>query len=298
VPNFFDDNRLSQITIIGVGLLGGSIGLALKKFGFTGQRVGVGRRAESLQKALDYGAVDTVTQDVVKGVTGADLVILATPIGHFEALMRAMNPVLGDKTLVTDVASTKAEVVRLARRHLSRNALFLGSHPMAGSEKTGVEYARADLFERALCLVTPTKSTPAGLVAVLEAFWQALGGRTQLLTPSRHDELMARASHLPHAVAAALVKIAVHDRAIDVGGPGFGDTTRIAGGDPAMWTDIFRTNRKAVCSAVGELISELKRFRDRLARDDAEAILDWLEWSRRQRDAWVDRRYQKEEFPT
>lgn len=292
------DKDLTRIAIVGVGLLGGSIGLALRANGFKGRRVGVGRRAESLAAAMQYGAVDEVTQDAAAGVVGAELVVLCAPIGQFEGLMRAMSPGLKPATLVTDVGSTKVEVVRMARRCLPKATRFVGSHPMAGSEKTGVEFARADLFERAVCLITPTPPGDEAGVKLLEDFWQALGGHTRLLTPQRHDALLARVSHLPHAVATALVRLALKDAAIDLAGPGFGDTTRIASGDPAMWTDIFRTNRRAVCKAVDALIAELKSFRERLGDDDAEAIRAWLEMSRRERDAWVARRYRQEEFPT
>lgn len=292
------DKSLSHVSIVGVGLLGGSVGLALRRAGFLGRRVGVGRRAESLATAIEYGAVDEVTQDVAQGISKADLVLLCTPIGRFEGLLRAMAPAVTPRMLLTDVGSTKAEVVRIAGRCLPRGSRFVGSHPMAGSEKTGVEFARADLFDRAVCLVTPTKSASTDDVSWLEGFWAALGGRPVVLSPRHHDTLLARVSHLPHAVAAALVRLALKDQAIDLAGPGFGDTTRIASGDAAMWTDIFRTNRRAVCAAIDGLISELQRFRDRLDRDEAAAIQEWLEWSRRQRDAWVDRRYQKEEFPT
>jgi prephenate dehydrogenase len=298
VHKILQDKALSRIAIVGVGLLGGSIGLALRARGFRGTRVGIGRRATSLEAAMQYGAVDEVTQDIATGVARADLVILCAPIGQFEGLMRAMAGALKPGTLVTDVGSTKVEVLRMARRCLPRTVRFVGSHPMAGSEKTGVEFARADLFERAVCLITPTSRTAPADVKWLERFWEALGGRPRVLTPQRHDALLARVSHLPHAVATALVRLALKDSAIDLAGPGFGDTTRIASGDAALWTDIFRTNSEAVRKALDGLIAELTRFRDKLARDDAEAIFEWLELSRRERDAWVARRYKKEEFPT
>ena len=255
-----DINSLDRIAIVGVGLLGGSIGLALQAHGFTGTRVGVGRRQSSLDKALEFDAVDEVTTEVATGVAGAQLVILCTPIGHFEPLLREMVPALPTGACVTDVGSTKGEVVRLAERLLTRRIRFVGSHPMAGSEKTGVEYARADLFDEALCLVTPTRRTSPATTAFMCGFWRLIGGRTMIVSPSRHDLLLARVSHLPHAVAAALVQLAMAQGAIDVAGPGFADTTRIAGGDAAMWTDIFRSNRPAVIKAVDLLMAELQRF--------------------------------------
>jgi len=279
-----------------VGLLGGSIGLALRAAGFTGRLVGIGRRMSSLKKALAVDAVDEVTRDV-GAVAGAQLVILCTPISQFGPLLERMAPALKPGTYVTDVASAKVEVVRLAGRMLPRDVHFIGSHPMAGSEKAGVEFARADLFQRALCLVTPTARTSAGTVRWVRSFWEVLGGRTVVLSPQRHDELLARVSHLPHAVAAALVALAERKSAIDLAGPGFADTTRIASGEPGMWVDIFGANRKAMLRATDELIDELKRFRGYLNRKDMHALLKWLNARKRTRDRWVAQRYRKQVLP-
>jgi len=286
-------NSLDRIAIVGVGLLGGSIGLALQAHGFTGTRVGIGRRRSSLDKAIEFDAVDEVTCDVAAGVSGVQLVVLCTPIGHFEPLLRELASSLPAGACVTDVGSTKGEVARLAERVLPRRVRFVGSHPMAGSEKTGVEYARADLFDEALCLVTPTRRTAPATTEFMCGFWQLIGGRSMVLSPSRHDLLLARVSHLPHAVAAALVQLAMAQDAINVAGPGFADTTRIAGGDAAMWTDIFRSNRSAVIKAVDLLVAELQRFRGLLDKDDPKAINRWLARSRDAREAWIGRRYKK-----
>lgn len=286
-------NDLDRVAIIGVGLLGGSIGLALQAHGFSGTRVGIGRRRSSLNKALEYDAVDEVTCDLCAGVKEARLVILCTPIGRFEAILRDLASALPDGAWVTDVGSTKGEVVRLAEQLLPRHVRFVGSHPMAGSEKTGVEFARADLFDEALCLVTPTRRTAPAAVKFMCGFWELLGGRAIVVPPCRHDLLLARVSHLPHAVAAALVQLAMVQGAIDVAGPGFADTTRIAGGDPEMWTDIFRSNRSAVLEAVDLLMAELQRFRGLLDKDEPKAISRWLARSRRARESWISRRYRK-----
>ncbi len=292
-----DIKKLNRVAIVGPGLLGGSAGLALRACGFAGVRVGVGRRASSLRRALACGAVDEVTRDVAGGVAEADLVLVCTPIGQIEPLLRVMAPALPEGVWITDVASTKVEVVRAASRILPRHARFVGSHPMAGSEKTGVEFARADLFERSLCLVTPKPGAPAANVRGIRSFWAALGARTTVLSPAKHDTLLARVSHLPHAVAAALVRLAIKDQAIDCAGPGFADTTRIASGDPGLWTDIFRTNRAAMLRSIDLLIAELRRFRGSLERDDAAALYRWLDESRDARDAWIDRRYKKKDLP-
>lgn len=293
----FDINSLERVAIVGVGLLGGSIGLGLRARGFCGLRIGVGRRQSSLDKAVACDAVDEVTTDVAEGVAGADLVILCTPIGRFEPLLAAMKGALGDGTYVTDVASTKAEVVRLCDRLLPKSVRFVGSHPMAGSEKAGVEFARADLFENALCLVTPGARTPEATVRWTCRFWELLGSRTRSLSPREHDDLLARVSHLPHAVATALVNLSLAKEAIEVAGPGFADTTRIASGDPAMWTDIFMTNRRGMMRAIDQAIKELTRLRGRLEREDEKAIQDWLEAGKQARDTWIAKRYKKKVPP-
>lgn len=293
----FNLKKLDRIAIIGVGLLGGSIGHAVRAAGFGGARVGIGRRVSSLRRALACDAVDEVTRDPAAGVAGADLVVLCTPIGRFEPLLRGMAGALRPGAIVTDVASTKAEVVRLCTGLLPKTVRFVGSHPVAGSEKTGVEFARADLFVRALCLVTPTEGTASATTRWVRRFWESLGGRTQVLSPQRHDELLARVSHLPHALATALVSLSARDKTIDLAGPGFADTTRIASGDPSMWTDIFKTNRKAMLRSIDELIGELSRFRDRLDREDGDAIFDWLAAAKKARDQWISRGYRKRVLP-
>lgn len=290
-------SNLDRVAIAGVGLLGGSIGHALRAAGFAGTRVGIGRRASSLEAALACDAVDEATVDVEAGVRGAGLVVLCTPIGQMEAMFRRIAPVLGPGTYVTDVGSTKAGVVRLAGRLLPGKVRFVGSHPMAGSEKTGVEFARADLFDRALCIVTPTTKTPPAWVKWMRGFWETIGATTTVLDPRRHDALLARVSHLPHAVATALVNLSMRDSAIDVAGPGFADTTRIASGDPDMWTDILRTNRTAMIRSIDRLVAELNRLRDRLDRQDSEAIRAWLAAGKQARDEWIATRYRKKVLP-
>lgn len=289
----FEINKLRKIAVVGVGLLGGSIGLALRANGYQGHRVGIGRRSSSLRRALACEAVDETTRDPATGVRDAELVILCTPISRFEPLIEQMAPGLAAGCVVTDVGSTKAEVVRLADRLLPERVRFVGSHPMAGSEKTGVEYARADLFENALCIVTPSKQTPPATTRWVRRFWESIGGRSVVVDPDTHDKNLARVSHLPHAVATALVSLASRTSSIDLAGPGFADTTRIASGDPGMWTDVFRTNRTSMMRAIDQLVRELQRFRRNLERDDADALYHWLLENKRVRDQWIQRGYKK-----
>lgn len=309
MPKRFQISTLETVAIAGVGLLGGSIGLALRAAGFGGRRIGIGRRLSSLRRAVEYDAVDEITRDAGKGVAEAQLVVVCAPISQFERLFRAMAPSLRPGTLVTDVASAKVEVMRLGRRLLPSHVDFVGSHPMAGSEKSGVEFSRADLFERATCIITPAsrsgqprrrraRGAASGRPVVrAKQFWEALGARTVVLPAETHDRLLARISHLPHAVASTLIALGRRDNAMSLAGPGFADTTRIASGEAALWTDIFHANRRATRDAIDELIVELRRLRRFLERDDTAALHDWLETSKQIRDRWVEQRYRRKELP-
>jgi len=296
VRNVFSVNKLRRIAIVGVGLLGGSIGLAIRSAGSAAKRIGIGRRMSSLEKAAAFDAVDEITVDVAEGVGDAELVVVCTPIGVIRSMFERMAPCLPKGCVVTDVASTKAEVVRLAEAIFPKHVRFVGSHPMAGSEKTSVEFARADLFQNAACIVTPTRRSDPATVRSLRVFWEELGGHVHLLSPARHDRVLARVSHLPHAVAAALVLLADAGDGTRYAGPGFGDATRIASGDPDLWRDVFASNRKAVLRALDSLGSELGRFRRILETGDDRALTAWLARAKAKRDAWIAKRYAKKEI--
>ena len=280
---------------MGVGLLGGSVGLACRAAGFGARRVGIGRRRSSLDRARRRGAIDEATLSFARGLRGTGLVVLATPIGQFADTMEKMAPHLEPGTVITDVGSTKAEVVALAKDILPSHCAFVGSHPMAGGEKTGVEFARADLFAGAACCVTPTPQSSRSAVRLVCAFWRALGARVSRLTPARHDEMLARVSHLPHAVAAMLIVVA--GDSLDAAGPGLADTTRIASGDPAAWRDIFGTNRRSMLGAVDALTAALRRFRQLLEADDCDGVEKFLADAKRTRDRWIARQAARKEWP-
>ena len=282
------------MTVVGVGLLGGSLGLALKAADEGVRIVGVGRRQSSLDRALASGAVDQATLDTAEGVQGADLVVLATPLAAYEHHLAAMADVLSPGALVTDVGSTKQVAVALAESVLGRGGPFVGSHPMAGGERRGVEYARADLFANAVCIVTPTRHAPPGRVRRLERLWKMLGGLTVRMSPAAHDRAIARVSHLPHVLAALIV---MGQRSADLAltGPGFLDTTRIASGDPAMWREILMTNRKAVLDAIDAADEHLTHLRDLVELGDGPGLEQFLGAAKRRRDRIVSRRLKRGE---
>ena len=280
-------DNLKRVTIIGVGLLGGSAGLAIKAAAPMVRVAGVGRRMESLQQALTVGAVDTAHLDAAAAVTDADMVILATPVGAFEAHLRAIARALPRGCVVTDVGSTKQQVVRAAHRIMKRSAgCFVGSHPMAGSEQRGPAYARKDLFAGATCIVTPTAATKPAALDKVQALWRALGMRLVTMTPAAHDAAVAAISHLPHAMAAMLMLLP-GDRQLEVSASGFRDATRLASGDVEIWRDIFLTNRANVAAQLGKLRRSLEKFTALLERGDGAAIGRFLDAARTRRERTI-----------
>ena len=286
--------RFRKVTIVGVGLLGGSLGLALQKRRLADRVIGYVRRKASVSEARRHRAVHEATRDLRRAVAEADLVILCTPLAQMRSLAAEMAVALKPGAVVTDVGSVKASVVRDLEKRVARaGAHFIGSHPMAGSEKTGVAAARADLFVNAICVVTPTKSSDRAALRRVEQFWKSVGGRVKRLSPRVHDLLVSRSSHLPHLLAAALTNLV-----LDPGGPaaladlcatGFRDTTRVASGSPEMWRDIALANRHNLVGALDAFARDLVRLRRALASDDPKWLGRWLEQARDRREKWRSR---------
>jgi prephenate dehydrogenase len=277
--------RTQRLSILGLGLLGGSIGLALRSSSSSYHIVGYGHRPQTLEAALRLGAVHECTSDPIGAVRESDLVILCTPVGIFDSLLRTIAPALQPGCVVTDVGSTKRSVVKLGESVLPSGVPFVGSHPMAGSEKRGIEFARADLYRGALCITTPTSHTDSQALRRVESFWTELGMRVTRLSPDDHDRLLADASHLPHALAAALVKVQP-DQALPLAGKGFADTTRIAAGDPGLWRDIFLDNRDNLRLSVTRLRQQLDQLDDALSRQDSAAVESFLDAAAKRRAAF------------
>ena len=274
---------LQHVTIIGAGLVGGSIGLALKRRLPRIGVAGVGRRRSSLREALRIGAIDTAHLDVAEAVPRSNLVVLATPVGAFEGYLRAIRPLLKAGAWVTDAGSTKAEVVRSARRALGAGGPFIGSHPMAGSERKGPAFARADLFEGATCVLTPTAATPPHLAARAARFWRMLGMRVLRMTPAAHDRRVAAVSHLPHAVSAVLMLLP-READLALAATGLRDMTRLAAGDPEVWRDILLTNRREVLRAIRRFTRDIGELGEAISRGDAAAIEKLLRRAKRRRE--------------
>lgn len=287
-----------RLSILGVGLLGGSIGLAVRE-AISGCTVaGYGHRTGTLAEAMDLGAIHEAFSTAAEAVRGADLVILGTPVGVFEQNLAEIAPALSPGAIVTDVGSTKRSVVAAAEKLLPPGVWFVGSHPMAGSEKRGVRFASADLFHGAVCITTPTDRTSAAALETVEAFWKRLGMNLVRLSPAEHDRRLAEVSHLPHALAAALVSMQ-EEASLALAGKGFLDSTRIAGGDPGLWRDIFIDNRDNLRASIRRLQNQLDGLLVHLdqesgaevaggapgAQSPADAVKAWLDSAagRRQR---------------
>ncbi|MGA9449751.1 MAG: prephenate dehydrogenase/arogenate dehydrogenase family protein, partial [Verrucomicrobiia bacterium] len=237
------------------------------------------------------GAVDFATTDLLAAVWEADLVILCAPLGQMRLLAERLLPALKPSAIVTDVGSVKAGVVRELEALVRKSgASFVGSHPMAGAEKTGVGAARADLFENAVCVVTPTKKTNRAALKRVEQFWKALGSRVMKLTPETHDTLVSRSSHLPHVVAATLANLVLNPAQPKLQAAlcanGFRDTTRIASGSPEMWCDIALANRKNLAKSLNAFVAELQKFQRVVKQGDAQAIAAFFDTAKQRRDDW------------
>jgi prephenate dehydrogenase len=237
---------------------------------------------------MERGIVDHVAT-LPDGVSGADVVVLAVPIGALEAIARETSPLVkGSRTVVTDVGSVKAPVVARLDPLFER---FVGGHPMAGSERSGVTAASAGLFDGAQCVLTPTPQTDSAAFDLVERLWNGLGATVVRLDPGLHDDVVAAASHLPHLAAASLVNTAagVHDGlAMAVAAAGFRDTTRIASGSPPLWRDICLMNRGPVLKMLGDYIHEVERLRDLIAREDGEGLLDTLTRAQQTRERLIE----------
>lgn len=257
---------IRRLAVVGVGLLGGSVAKAVRAGGVAREIVGVGRDLGRLQAAVDDGALDHATVDLSEGVREADFLVLAAPVQTIEDLLERVWRLAPDDAVVTDVGSSKTAIVRKAEALARRRPLaFVGSHPMAGSERSGYAIARADLFQGALVVVTPTEASESRAVKTVTAFWEHLGARVTALDPETHDVAVAAISHLPHLVACALVDAVSREApgALALAARGFKDTTRIAAGDPTMWQEIFLANRVPLTSALGAFrrsLTEIERL--------------------------------------
>ncbi|OHC65587.1 MAG: prephenate dehydrogenase [Rhodocyclales bacterium GWA2_65_19] len=285
--------QFDKIVVCGVGLIGGSFALAQKSALATRRVVGMGRTRAPLEQALKQGVIDQIATDWADALAGADLVLLGMPVGQMPAVMAALAPHLGPKTLVTDGGSTKSDVVAAARAALGgKIAQFVPGHPIAGAEKSGIGAATADLYRDKRVVLTPLPENTPEAVARVRSVWEACGAKVSQLTPDEHDRVFAAVSHLPHLLAFALVHdLASRDNAdqlFSFAASGFRDFTRIASSHPEMWRDICVANRHALLPELDAYMIELMRTRVLLAGGDAAGLEAMFDTARARRDAWLD----------
>ncbi len=280
---------LRNIAIIGVGLIGGSIGLALRKLDLAEKVIGIGRRQVSLRIARRAGAVTNTTIDLAKGVADAELIVVCTPVGRIVEDVRTAAEHAPEGTLITDVGSTKRTIVEALdgsgpEGGLPRGCRFLGGHPLAGSEKAGPSHATADLFDGCIALLTPTRNTRAEDYDLLEEFWQALGSVVIKMSAEEHDRALAVTSHLPHLAASALAAT-VPEKYFRFSGTGMQDTSRLAAGDPELWRQIIMLNREHVLDALEQYGGKLASLHAAIRDGDEDEIRSLLTTAKKNRDA-------------
>ena len=277
----------NKVAIVGVGLIGGSVALAIKRKGLAKEVVGVFRRRSTLEKALRRKAIDKGFMDVRDGVKNADLIILATPVSSIVRIARKAMKYARKGAILTDVGSTKNWIVgQLDKASGDLAVNFVGSHPMAGSEHTSVEFARDSLLEEAPCIVTRTAKTNRAALAKIVNFWKGLGAKVKVMTPAQHDRSVALISHLPHIVAFSLAG-AIPQKDMAYAAEGFKDTTRVASSDPYLWADIFLTNRKEAIKACRLFERSYKGIVRALAEDDYSGVIKALKKAKSKRDKFV-----------
>jgi len=286
---------LKQITVIGLGLLGGSITLTVSRSFPKIKTIGYTHRRTTRKKAKSLAIANEILDDITLSVANADLVILATPIFTFEKIFAQISRHLPKGCIVTDVGSTKVLPHKWAAKKLPKDVHYIGSHPIAGSEQKGIEFARDDLFEQAACILTTTKKTNRQAVNTLKNFWSKLGCRVKIMTPSQHDKVFSGISHLPHIAAASLLNANNIDT-LKFAGKGFMDTSRIASGPVNIWTDILLSNAKNSIKGIDKIIAELLKLKKALITENIKQIGKLLEQARKKRADMIKYKIKKKEF--
>jgi len=288
---------IKQLSVIGLGLLGGSISLAVLRSFARVKVVGYSHRPSTRTKARKLAVSTDIVDCLKSSVSCADLVILATPIMTYEKIFSEISDSLPDGCIVTDVGSAKMVPHRWAAKKLSKRVHYIGSHPVAGSEQRGIEFARDDLFEGAMCILTTTKKTDRQSLQTLKSFWSKLGCSVKSMTPKEHDRIFANVSHLPHITAVALIN-ANNKEDLKFAGKGFMDTSRIASGPSDIWSDVLLTNVNNITKGIDKIIAELVKMKKAIKKENKQQIEQLLEKARTKRAILVKYKYKKKEFIT
>jgi len=279
--------RPGTVAIIGVGLIGGSVGLAIRSRGAAGRVVGVDLDPTRLEQALRLGAIDDIAPDVAAGVAEAEVAVISAPVTATVPLVLEASRFGPDSILIIDVGSTKARMVAEVEADLRARSRFVGAHPIAGSERQGVEHSRADLFQGRTCVLTVTDRTPSDRAERARNFWTSLGANVVEIDPVTHDHQLALTSHLPHAVASALAAT-VPPELLAMAAGAYRDGTRVADAEGPLWSGIFLDNRRSILEALSAFEGELDSFREALIAQDRDRLAAWWDRGRGRRSTYLD----------
>jgi prephenate dehydrogenase len=288
--------QVEQVTIVGVGLIGGSVGHALREASAVTEVIGYGRNPTHLSRAVELGLVDRWSTDLSDAVMGADVVMVATPVGIMPALFQQLAEFVSPTCVVTDAGSVKMKVVDAARASFGPSSeRFVGGHPVAGLEKSGVEAARGDLFRGHNVILTPGRDTDPNAVTRIGSLWQTIGAQLMVMSPQQHDSLLALTSHLPHMLAYALVNLLAaqaqdDDECFDLAAGGFYDISRVASSDPVMWRDICLSNKDELLTRIGEYQETMDRLAVLIRSKDADGLEQMFQKARSARSLIDNRR--------
>ncbi len=280
---------IDKLAVVGVGLIGGSLALALKEAGAVGHVVGIGRGLPNLETAMRLGVVDSFTQDLVEGVADADVVFLATPVQSLGTVAEQAMPYLKPGAIITDGGSVKQAVIDAIEPHLRDDVHFVPGHPIAGTEDSGAEAAFATLYRERRCILTPTERTAEEALERIRQMWQLVGSQVVIMDVDKHDRVLAAISHLPHMVAYALVNaVGAYDRydesILEYSAGGFRDFTRIASSDPTMWRDIAQSNREALLEMMEQFETFFAELKEDVATGSGERLFEFFRRSKQSRD--------------
>jgi len=276
-------NIFKKVTIVGVGFMGGSLGLAIKKHKLAKEVVGLSHRRSSLVQALKIKAIDMGLTDYQKAIRGSDLVILAAPVNTIIKLLTAIKPHLKRGCIITDIGSVKGKIVEEAEKNLPNAGFFVGSHPLAGSEKKGAMHSHEDLFEQSTCIMTPTETTNQIAKEKIKYLWTKVGARVSFLSAEKHDAILAYISHLPHLLAYGLMQ-SIPEEFLEYASSGLKDTTRIASSSPEIWKDIFMANPKNVLKSLDDIVKNLGIYRKAIIHQDQNVLMKNFTKAKEKRD--------------
>jgi cyclohexadieny/prephenate dehydrogenase len=287
-------NVFNKVCIIGLGLIGGSIGLSLKRLNSSSQVVGYAKTKSTLKRAVERGLVDKVEENLINAVNDADFVILATPLSMFKSIIGEISPFLKEGCIISDTGSAKLSVIKELKNIIPGNIEFVPGHPIAGTEESGPDSGFAELFDNRWCILTPTEDNTSNAIHLVKKFWESLGSKVEIMEPSHHDKVLAITSHIPHLIAFNIVGTAnnlanvTEKEVVKYSAGGFRDFTRIAASDPKMWSDIFTYNSEAVLEMLELFSNDLAKLKDAVKKKDSDLLFSNFEKTRAVRKNIID----------